>query len=477
VYSVYWDAEFTVFSDPWSTVPLNAGGVAHITGVGTDSNGQWRIPMDEHMSWYDDSYVPQEEDRVALMREKPVEGRHGFGVHDACWRLLRAALDPQPVPLVRLFCLCKSLPIPSWEDLLCWGHYYGGLLAPDGYGCYLPGGHQSLKWKNIDFSLFDMDPYDVPEISQLLALRRDETESQVLRSSWESRDCFMRIPLEIREAIAAVTPTRDALNLGLASRSFTNIVTGRMFWASRFAPGGERDFIIETKSKQVTDWKQLYQSTGKRHAPPALQQRMRVWKLILYIKELLELRPESAESHVARTLQLQDGEDSNLRWRRVMGDVEERGEKYEHFFSDGCRAFGEARAVVLPSLSRIAFSVIQGVEWGADYVAGLRLINTEDRDQQIGFRAVAKERSFAVTADALRGFNVAVGERGIRAIQVVCQDGTQSLWFGRPQDTPITERLVCATRVVALDTIFDVSMTRPCPLSPSSTFVLTDTGL
>jgi hypothetical protein len=94
--------------------------------------------MDEHMSWDDDNNVPQKGDRVALMQEEPVEGRHGFVVYDACWRLFQVALDP----------------------------------------------------------------YDVPEISQLLALRRDETESQVLRLSWESRDCFMRIPMEIRETIA-----------------------------------------------------------------------------------------------------------------------------------------------------------------------------------------------------------------------------------------------------------------------------------
>ena len=324
MYSVNWDAEFTVFSDPWSTVPSDAG-VAHITGVGTNIYGPWRVPMDEHMSWDDDSYVPQKGDRVALMEQEPVEGRHGFVVHDACWRLLRAALDPQPVPLVRLFRLCKSLPSPTGE-YLCWGHSYNGLR---------------------DMGNSDADPYDVPEISQLLALQRRETESRVLRSSWESRDCFMRMPLEIREAIAAVTPTGDALNLGLASRSFTDIVTSRMFWASRFAPGGERDFIIETKGKQVTDWKQLYLSTGMYYLPPALLHRMRIWNLILYINELLELRPESAESRVARTLQLHDDENSDLRWRRVMCNVKERGEKYVESFFEGCRAFGQARAVVL----------------------------------------------------------------------------------------------------------------------------------
>jgi hypothetical protein len=116
------------------------------------------------------------------------------------------------------------------------------------------------------------------------------------------------------------------------------------------------------------------------------------------------------------------------------------------------------------SLSRIAFSVIQRVEGGANYMAGLRLISAKDGDQQIGIRDEAKERSFAVTAYALRGFNVAVGERGIRALQVVCQDGTQSPWLGCPQNTPITERLVCTTRIVALDALFDVSLTCTCPI-------------
>jgi hypothetical protein len=475
VYSVSWDDKFKVFSDLWSTVPSDAD-VARISGVGIDITGVRRAPMDEQMSWDDASYVPRESDRVGLMEETPVEGRHGFVLHDACWRLLRAALDPDPVSLARLFRLCKSLPMPGAEERLCWDHYYGGLLAEDRWAeCYLPGGHQprqllcvtDIHWEETS------DPYNVPEVSQLPALQRGETGSRVLRSSRESRDCFARMPLEIRMAIAAVTPTKDALNLGLASRSFTDILTSRMFWASRFAPGGECDFIFETqKSKQAndwkrlylaTDWKRLYESTGERRASPALQQRKRIWKLILYIKELLELRTGSGES-VARTRQLQDGEDLGLRWRRVMGDVGERGKKYAHFFYDGCRAFGKARAVVSPSLSRIAFSVIQGVEGGADYVAGLRLISAKDGDQQLGFRAEAKERSFAVTADALRGFNVAVGDRGIRALQVVCQDGTQSPWFGRPQNTPITERLVCATRIVALDALFDVSLTRPCPV-------------
>ena len=38
-------------------------------------------------------------------------------------------VEPQPVPLGRLYHLCESLPMPSGGKWLCWGHNYGGVLA------------------------------------------------------------------------------------------------------------------------------------------------------------------------------------------------------------------------------------------------------------------------------------------------------------------------------------------------------------
>lgn len=482
VYSIYPDIKDTVCSDIGTTVPPDAY-IAHISGVGINFDNSWQVPLNEHMRWDDDSYVPQESDKVTVMRETPVEGRHGYVLHDACWHLLRAALDPQPVQLGRLFHLCESLPISRWGNWLCWGHNYGGVLILHAQD-HLPGGdglRHILDGTHIPQQAW-IDPYNVPEVSQLLALQREETESQVLRLSWENRDCFARMPLEIREAIAVVTPTIDALNLGLASHSFTNIMTSQIFWASRFAFSKERGFLFETRtSKQVTDWKQLYRSTAKHCAPLGLQNRIRIWDLILSIKELLELHPESVESREIRTCQLQDNKDPDWQYKQVMGNIkEEQNENGFYNFFNGCRALCKARAVIPSSLSHIAFSIIQAGE--VDYIAGLRLISTKDGDQQIGFWAKVKEQSFAVTAATLRGFNVAVCSRGIRALQVVCKDGIQSPWFGHPQDTPITERLVCATQIMALEAQFDVSLSTPLlsPFSSSSlflTFVLTNTGL
>jgi hypothetical protein len=112
-------------------------------------------------------------------------------------------------------------------------------------------------------------------------------------------------------------------------------------------------------------------------------------------------------------------------WSEVSGytgDLMDRS----RFFSDthnGCWVFENECVVILQSLTHIAFSVIPiGI---ADYVAGLRLISA-DGDQHLGYQAEGKEHFFAVTASALCGFTVALNHRGIRALQVVCQDGTRS---------------------------------------------------
>jgi hypothetical protein len=232
----------------------------------------------EDMSLEHDRYDPSKYEGVALVDDTP--DCHGFMLHDVCWRLLQAALHPQPVPVSRLFHLCKSLP--KHLEPLSWGHLYGGLFALDkSPPRNFPGRLNPRKPRRSLSDADASDPYNVPEVSPLPALQRDETESQALRSPRESRDCFARMPLEIREAIAVVTPTKDALNLGLASRSFTDIVTRQRFWASRFAPGAECDFIFETqKSKRATDWtkidwKRLYYRTKRYRASPELHQRMR----------------------------------------------------------------------------------------------------------------------------------------------------------------------------------------------------------
>ena len=59
---------------------------------------------------------------------------------------------------------------------------------------------------------------------------------------------------------------------------------------------------------------------------------------------------------------------------------------------------------------------------------------------------------------AFRGFVVAVGSGGIQALQVICDDSAKSRWVGNPKTLPVTERLLRATCITALEVGFDVSL-------------------
>ena len=92
------------------------------------------------------------------------------------------------------------------------------------------------------------NPYDVPDISRLLVMPSDHAPDSMPSS--QCKDCFTPLPWEILEGIAKPLPTTDALILRLASRSFVCILTSQSFWASRFAPGRERDLSLRYEKER-----------------------------------------------------------------------------------------------------------------------------------------------------------------------------------------------------------------------------------
>ena len=427
-------------------------GTVFVSGVGLRDDAyspSWPAPLDEGMRWNDQNYDFQASDRIPVMWHRPVSSRHGFVLHDACWCLLKTAFDTESVPLGRLFNICESLPFFLFWDGVCWDHGYGGSVLLDQRAHY--------PWEDWLTGLTvyseihrnaQANPYDVPDISQLLVMPSDHPPDTMPSS--QCRDCFTLLPWEILEGIAKLLPTTDALTLRLASRSFICILRSQSFWASRFAPGRERDFVFEMrKGKKCKDWRLLYRRTGAAYAAPGLQNRRRIWSLIQVIKEYLGLRLDEKQID-----SLADMNDTDLRWNQVRGDIsQEPGASYCAGNNQGSRIFNKVRTFIPKTLSKVAFSVVQARE--ADYVVGLRLITVGGDEKQLGYCAEGRELFFEVRA--LTGFAVAVGPRGIRALQVICDDGTRSPWFGRPGNTPITERLVRSKCITALEVGFDVS--------------------
>jgi hypothetical protein len=383
------------------------------------------------------------------MRLCPLDGRHGFVLHDACWHLLQRVFQPDKIPLERLVEVCESLPFPLRAHGISWGHDYGGLHSIDNSNYYPWEDRLMEECRNAE-ALFHAkrDPYNVPEIPKLLATRLDHPA--VLSLDIKLHDCFSRLPWEIREAIAIQLPTDDALSLRCISKSFLPLLSSATFWASRFKASADRGFVFETwESPKVADWMTLYRLTGRTHGPSGIQNRRRVWDLARPLKNITSL-------HLANDLTMTNLDErfAGLRWCKVAGDVkDEVAYEYPKNFEEGCRILATHVASMPKDLSKIGVSISSLAN--VTYIAGVRLITPKSPEICLGFVSDGKEVIKEIKE--LRGFVLAVGSRGIHAWQVVSQDASLSEWIGCPNNSPITERLAHFDSIAGLEVKFDVS--------------------
>jgi hypothetical protein len=275
-------------------------------------------------------------------------------------------------------------------------------------------------------------------------------EPSSLGSITEMGDCFIKLPWEIREAIAVYLPTADVLNLRQASRALVPIFSSQSLWASRFKANADRGFLFEAwNSKESRDWRLLYRRTSDAHSPPGLQNRKRIWNLIQSLTDILSLRWNNSSELSCWGL-----DRAGLGWREVTGDLRpEKSTKYYYGFNEGCRLFNKQCTSIPDLLSQIAFSIVRLGD--ADYITGIRLIPSKGADMCVGYRADGKELFLNITI--LRGFVLAVGSGGIQALQVITGEGYASQWFGSPNTSPRTQRLAVPKSVAALEAGFDVS--------------------
>ncbi|TVY93033.1 hypothetical protein LAWI1_G004137 [Lachnellula willkommii] len=422
-----WLKEFrAIYSDPLGTF---------LSGVGCQEDpgdSTWIAPSDPNMRWDDDEYHSPASDELPVMRLDPVNGRHGFILHDACWHLLQRAFQPSEIPLERLVEVCESLPFPLRGNVVSWGHDYGGLHTLDDLNYYPWDDRLLEECHNGKVLLYaKSDPYDVPEIPKLLVTRLEHPIELPLNT--QLNDCFSRLPWEILEAVAVNLPTDDALGLRCISPAFLRLLASATFWASRFKASADRSFIFETwKSRNVTDWMSLYRLTARTHGPSGLQNRRRIWDLIRPLEDITSLR--LADNLKTTSL---DEEFACLRWSKVAGVILNEVTYVPSYFNEGCRIFGTHVARIPKDLSKIGVSVSSFAN--VTYISGIRLITERGPDICLGF--ISKGQEVIQDVTALGGFILAVGSRGVHALQVVGQDARLSKWVGCPNKSPITERL------------------------------------
>jgi hypothetical protein len=288
-----------------------------ISGVGCHDDyrdATWIAPSDPTTRWDDDHYLFPASDEIPVMRQHPLNGRHGFVLHDACWHLLQRAFQPVEIPLKRLFEVCESLPFPLRGNGICWGHDYGGLLVLDSQDRY-PWEDRLVGHRHRTSLYAKENPYNVPEIPALLMMRLEHPPEWLPKT--QRHDRFSMLPWEILEAVAIKLPTDDALGLRLVSKAFLPLLSSGIFWASRFEAGGDLDFIFEKwKSRDATDWMSLYRLISHGHNSPGLRNRRRIWDLIRPLTNLTSLR--LAEGSKTACV---DQNFARPRWSKVPGDI------------------------------------------------------------------------------------------------------------------------------------------------------------
>lgn len=155
------------------------------------------------------------------MDEYPVEGRHGFVFHNACWSLQERWYGCETVPYARLLEVCRSLPFLDRHAY--WGHAYNsGHLPAEFANCPFIVRCVALR-KHVD----SLNPYHVSGFQHLLDTHMPVWTGEASRRPpvliVPRNDCFATLPQELCDEIAAFLPLVDVLNLRKVSKAFAHV--------------------------------------------------------------------------------------------------------------------------------------------------------------------------------------------------------------------------------------------------------------
>ncbi|KAI1879457.1 hypothetical protein JX265_002411 [Neoarthrinium moseri] len=478
----------------------NLAGDTYLTGVGLYDDverGSYIAPLKAGARWDDPGYERPESDEFGTGR-RAENGRYGFIFHESCWSILERAANPTGIPYARLYEICLSLPRPLESSCVSWGHNYGGLVAIDDQH-YFPweereaqfdfngssvsnseeddddddgGGFGGLGVPAADrlplpddededsemtkptimIAVPKGDPFRIPEIQFLLSEKPEPPpDIQLQATALSAGDCFHRLPKEIRTRIALLLSTADALSTRLASKSFWYIFDSHQFWLSRFKGNSERSWLFEAKQiDNFRDWRWLYRRTNSANLAPSpmIQNRRRVWDLAQNVTDIwLQLKVNAA------LLQSSPISDSDLSpWTEASGDIKSvrPDAPYVEFF-EGCRTLYRQKQNLsrLGSLSRIAFSFIQ--VGNTRFLTGIRFVPRVGDSVQVGYQAELEQ---ILDISTLHGFVLALGSRGIHAVQCITNHHEHP-WCGNPSNSLRSRRLAIGDPIAALDAGLD----------------------
>lgn len=438
-----------------------------VTGVGRHDNPGvlWRAPRDPTLRW--DDIPPGSEDdfvQIPVMKDRPANGVHGFILHESCWKIVQKASGPEGFSLERLLCVCESLPFAAFFDGVDWGHDYGGLIKLDVDNQYprppltaIPISQRVIGLGAMKGPFYEAG-FQIMTQPRTALLRNPDPRQPPIMSHGGP---LSRLPWELLEMISWDLPTRDALNLRLASRRFQPLFYSAGFWASRFRVDGERDFLFEareaTPSWDAARLLHLYRDSRHPAATPELRNRARVWKLArLLVPMIRPFSPSNTSRDSTDSFRRrQTRSSSSTQLVRLAANEQPPIQNLDEWeaFTQGCRSTGTVEIDVPYGDLEIGIAVVDMGD--RDYVTGIKFVDRNGREHIVG--RMFNRTTTMCDLKTLYGFRVAMGAGGIRALSVLGY-GRYSDWVGRPEGVPQSERLRMDTPVTRLSATFDVSL-------------------
>ena len=429
---------------------------AYVTGVGfAPMSENWAAPLDPSRR-RDEVTDTRQLITVPVMLQPQQNGRYGYLIHGGCWDLLLKASLPGGISLRRLILVWESLPIPKGHGRTEWGHSYGGLRTID-FGDVYPWTEFFVD--RLSEQLRHMGVGNSPFNESVLApetLVGGAPTPLTENIAWfpNTQDPFSRLPWELLEVIALYLPTTTALDLRLASRSFVPLFSSFQFWRSRFHPDGERGFLFEVRDHiaQMTanSLAYVYRETRNSLRPPPVKNYERVWGLTRMLAPLIE--PEGLIATFTDNVSLMPSE----KWIRLASTASnKRSTPYKSPDPTRvCSVNSTELSLEEPTSNyvKVGIAVADAGEW--DYITGIKFIDDRGNEKVAGYGF--KIREVRYNLQGFLGFRVAMGSGGVRALQVIDQQGDKQ-WAGRIEGMPQSDKLVVDRPVASIMVEMDVS--------------------
>ncbi|KAF4439404.1 pyrimidine 5 -nucleotidase [Fusarium acutatum] len=302
--------------------------------------------------------------------------------------------NPLPIDLRDLFRLCVSTPI-GLDLLLNFGHGYGDVATQDYEGgIEVLVSHFGSADKAVE--MLRTNPLQIPALKKAI-----------------------NFAAQILERIVTFLPSPDVHSLRLASRVFATLSLSERFWVSRFTEGHEFDYLPEVFAAP--------QSHGELSTSPFTSGRLKTgeWETAatwIAFGNLINttFKPEAPNSGPQRGSLI----------------TAER-----HLFEPGTHFMGgsrvlRARSAEFPQHLKIMLMSVSFVDTPyGPFISGLMFVGADGMFESLGYTHKPQMEHIPLPEDQyVKGFEVALGTCGFRAIAAITEDGTKSSWAGDTAD-------------------------------------------